>query len=182
MLQWAAACCVLCPDARVRFSAQEEGLAFLTEDELEAEGGLEGNPDVGTMGTMGSGSSLTNNFICQASHPAVAFFHLAFKVRRRSLRGICSARSPPHASVPAPARQVAALLVYILSGWFTTGFVTPFVIIILLLAADFWTVKVRRCHVLVLRRLPQHGSLPPPPDAERLWPPPGGPALVEQDQ
>ncbi len=33
---------------------------------------------------------------------------------------------------------------YFFVGWFTDGFVTPFVIIILLLAADFWMVKVRR--------------------------------------
>ena len=39
--------------------------------------------------------------------------------------------------------QVAAVLVYLFNGWFMDNFVLAFVILILLLAFDFWTVKVR---------------------------------------
>lgn len=49
------------------------------------------------------------------SHPYVVYFHLAF----RSL----------------------ALLTYILGGWFIYSYITIFVFTILLLSADFWTVK-----------------------------------------
>ncbi|EEB17532.1 conserved hypothetical protein [Pediculus humanus corporis] len=48
-------------------------------------------------------------------HPVVTFFHLAFRV--------------------------SALLVYILCGWFSNSFITSFVIVVLLLSMDFWTVK-----------------------------------------
>lgn len=48
-------------------------------------------------------------------HPYVSFFHLFF-------RG-------------------AALATYILCGWFSDSFITSFVFVILLLSADFWTVK-----------------------------------------
>lgn len=48
-------------------------------------------------------------------HPYVAFFHLFF-------RGL-------------------ALATYILCGWFIDSFITSFVFVILLLSADFWTVK-----------------------------------------
>uniref|UniRef100_A0A0K8TNT8 Golgi apparatus membrane protein TVP23 homolog n=1 Tax=Tabanus bromius TaxID=304241 RepID=A0A0K8TNT8_TABBR len=49
------------------------------------------------------------------THPFVTFFHLFF-------RG-------------------AAVLVYILCGWFSNSFITSFVLVVLLLSADFWTVK-----------------------------------------
>ncbi|KAK6630813.1 hypothetical protein RUM43_013535 [Polyplax serrata] len=48
-------------------------------------------------------------------HPVVTFFHLAFRV--------------------------LALVVYILCGWFSSSFITSFVIVVLLLSVDFWTVK-----------------------------------------
>lgn len=48
-------------------------------------------------------------------HPYVTFFHLFF-------RGM-------------------AVLTYILCGWFSDSFITSFVFVILLLSADFWTVK-----------------------------------------
>ncbi|KAJ3012519.1 Golgi apparatus membrane protein TVP23 A [Thoreauomyces humboldtii] len=51
----------------------------------------------------------------QSSHPTALFFHLAFRS--------------------------AALLTYLLCWLFTSNFVLPFVIIVLLLAFDFWTVK-----------------------------------------
>ncbi|CAK8683079.1 unnamed protein product [Clavelina lepadiformis] len=48
-------------------------------------------------------------------HPIACFFHLIFRV--------------------------SALVVYIFCGWSDAGFVTSFIIILLLLSADFWTVK-----------------------------------------
>lgn len=54
-------------------------------------------------------------FVPLNSHPYVTCFHLAF-------RGL-------------------ALLTYILGGWFSSSFITIFVFTILLLSADFWTVK-----------------------------------------
>uniref|UniRef100_H2Y6Y1 Golgi apparatus membrane protein TVP23 homolog n=1 Tax=Ciona savignyi TaxID=51511 RepID=H2Y6Y1_CIOSA len=48
-------------------------------------------------------------------HPAACFFHLFFRV--------------------------SALIVYLICGLTTAGFVSSFIIIILLLSADFWTVK-----------------------------------------
>ncbi|KAI8919064.1 hypothetical protein PhCBS80983_g04667 [Powellomyces hirtus] len=55
------------------------------------------------------------NIFRASSHPTALLFHLAFRV--------------------------GALLTYILCSLFTTNFVLPFVIIVLLLAFDFWTVK-----------------------------------------
>jgi Eukaryotic protein of unknown function (DUF846) len=49
------------------------------------------------------------------SHPYVTFFHLFFRS--------------------------TAIVVYILCGWFSDSFITSFVFVILLLSADFWTVK-----------------------------------------
>lgn len=48
-------------------------------------------------------------------HPVVTFFHLAF-------RG-------------------AALFFYIMCSWFSDSFITSFIIVVLLLSLDFWTVK-----------------------------------------
>lgn len=48
-------------------------------------------------------------------HPYVSFFHLFF-------RG-------------------SAVITYMLCGWFSDSFITSFVFVILLLSADFWTVK-----------------------------------------
>lgn len=55
-------------------------------------------------------------------HPFALFFHWAFKV--------------------------AAWLFYFIGGWLVDGFVTRFVVTLVLLALDFWTVKnvVRRVH------------------------------------
>lgn len=49
------------------------------------------------------------------SHPYVALFHLLF-------RG-------------------GAVVTYVLCGWFSDSFITSFVFVVLLLSADFWTVK-----------------------------------------
>ncbi|XP_055371111.1 uncharacterized Golgi apparatus membrane protein-like protein CG5021 isoform X2 [Condylostylus longicornis] len=49
------------------------------------------------------------------SHPVVTFFHLFFRS--------------------------AAIIVYMLCGWFSDSFISSFVFVTLLLSADFWTVK-----------------------------------------
>lgn len=56
-----------------------------------------------------------SNFLCRSSHPVAAFFHLAFKA--------------------------GALLVYLLSGLTSLSYVTAAVLLVILSAADFWTVK-----------------------------------------
>ena len=43
---------------------------------------------------------------------------------------------------PVCGCQISALLVYMFCGWFTDRFVLVFVTLVLLLAFDFWTVKV----------------------------------------
>lgn len=48
-------------------------------------------------------------------HPYIVFFHLVFR---------CS-----------------AIVVYILCGWFSDSFIASFVLVVLLLSADFWIVK-----------------------------------------
>ncbi|KAK3705198.1 hypothetical protein QZH41_013996 [Actinostola sp. cb2023] len=48
-------------------------------------------------------------------HPLVAFFHVFFRV--------------------------SAVIAYLLCGWFSDSFITNFVVIVLLLSFDFWTVK-----------------------------------------
>ncbi|XP_017884948.1 uncharacterized Golgi apparatus membrane protein-like protein CG5021 isoform X3 [Ceratina calcarata] len=48
-------------------------------------------------------------------HPYVTLFHLAFRV--------------------------AAIVSYMLCGWFSNSFITSFVLVVLLLSMDFWTVK-----------------------------------------
>ncbi|KAJ0178043.1 hypothetical protein K1T71_005866 [Dendrolimus kikuchii] len=51
----------------------------------------------------------------QFVHPYIVFFHLVFR---------CS-----------------AIVVYMLCGWFSDSFIASFVLVVLLLSADFWTVK-----------------------------------------
>jgi hypothetical protein len=58
-----------------------------------------------------------------SSHPFVAFFHLAFKV--------------------------AALTVYMFGRYVTGGYVKTFIVVVLLLAFDFWTVKNVTGRILV---------------------------------
>lgn len=48
-------------------------------------------------------------------HPVAVFFHLLFKV--------------------------GTIIVYLLCGWFSDSFITNFVVIVILLSMDFWTVK-----------------------------------------
>lgn len=56
-----------------------------------------------------------NSFLKASKHPGALFFHIFFK----SL----------------------ALLAYIFGGWFTSNFILIFVVCIILIAFDFWTVK-----------------------------------------
>ncbi|KOB79151.1 Uncharacterized protein OBRU01_00967, partial [Operophtera brumata] len=49
------------------------------------------------------------------SHPYIVFFHWVFRS--------------------------AAIVVYVLCGWFSESFIASFVLVVLLLSADFWTVK-----------------------------------------
>uniref|UniRef100_A0A182W627 Golgi apparatus membrane protein TVP23 homolog n=1 Tax=Anopheles minimus TaxID=112268 RepID=A0A182W627_9DIPT len=51
----------------------------------------------------------------RVAHPYVTFFHIAFRS--------------------------AAVLTYLFCGWFSDSFITSFVFVVLLLSADFWTVK-----------------------------------------
>ncbi|XP_030037496.1 uncharacterized Golgi apparatus membrane protein-like protein CG5021 isoform X1 [Manduca sexta] len=51
----------------------------------------------------------------QFVHPYIVFFHMVFRC--------------------------AALVVYVLCNWFSDSFIASFVLIVLLLSADFWTVK-----------------------------------------
>ena len=55
------------------------------------------------------------NCICRTRHPIAAFFHICFKS--------------------------IALFLYIFHSWLSSTYVTSFVMIVLLLAIDFWTVK-----------------------------------------
>ncbi|XP_012338947.1 uncharacterized Golgi apparatus membrane protein-like protein CG5021 isoform X2 [Apis florea] len=48
-------------------------------------------------------------------HPYVTIFHLAFRI--------------------------SAIIAYMLCGWFSNSFITSFVVVVLLLSMDFWTVK-----------------------------------------
>jgi len=63
----------------------------------------------------GNNSAIGNWFFNQSKHPVTVFFHLFFKS--------------------------AALFLYIFGSWFSSNFIFLFVICILLLAFDFWTVK-----------------------------------------
>eukprot|EP01089_Gocevia_fonbrunei_P015684 TRINITY_DN4653_c0_g1_i1.p1 TRINITY_DN4653_c0_g1~~TRINITY_DN4653_c0_g1_i1.p1 ORF type:complete len:219 (+),score=31.87 TRINITY_DN4653_c0_g1_i1:32-688(+) len=57
-----------------------------------------------------------SSLYAQTKHPVAVFFHIIFKI--------------------------AALVLYLFAKWFlSSGFVTWFIVIILILAADFWTVK-----------------------------------------
>ena len=53
--------------------------------------------------------------LCSCRHPVVTVFHLLFRV--------------------------SAIVAYLLCGWFSDSFITNFVVIVLLLSLDFWTVK-----------------------------------------
>jgi hypothetical protein len=60
-----------------------------------------------------------SNYIGRSTHPVAAVFHLAFKL--------------------------GAIFTYVFGGLFSSQFILLFAICVLLLAFDFWTVKVYRC-------------------------------------
>lgn len=70
---------------------------------------------MGSLGRIDTQEVSLRNCICLAQHPIAAFFHLLFKF--------------------------AALALYIFGAWFSVDYVTTFVLCVLLLAFDFWTVK-----------------------------------------
>ena len=101
------------------------------------------------------------------AHPGVAAFYAFFKVREnisRSMASFCFLfsfstiarralltpslsflHSSPSFSIPSLSsfrEQISALLVYILCGLFSKSFVANFVVVIVLLMADFWTVSL----------------------------------------
>lgn len=98
----------------------EEELEFLDESDVANDG----FQPVGVGGSGGSGSlfgleprtTVVGNWVLnQSKHPLTALFHILFKV--------------------------AALFIYMFGSWFTTNFIFTFVLCIILLAFDFWTVK-----------------------------------------
>jgi len=74
--------------------------------------GLLEDTDDGDLG-FSDGSSIEKRR--RLRHPIAALFHVLFRF--------------------------SALIVYLFCGWFSSNFIPSFVIIILLLSADFWTVK-----------------------------------------
>lgn len=98
----------------------EEELSFLSEQDLNDH--MDGNyPSANPVGETTSRvdnfSSKLNEigFLRNSSHPITACFHLLFKT--------------------------VALLLYLFSGMFTSNYIFVAVLVILLLAFDFWTVK-----------------------------------------
>ena len=64
--------------------------------------------------------------------------------------------------MPCDSLQAAAVLIYIFCGLFGTSFVVNFVVIVLLLTLDFWTVKfcsLKQIQVLSARQLMQQDAL-----------------------
>ncbi|KAI9267964.1 hypothetical protein BDA99DRAFT_504502 [Phascolomyces articulosus] len=93
--------------------------ASILPDDLEA-GTATHNNNGGNGGNMNTSNAARNNnavreYFQQSSHPIAAFFFLAFRL--------------------------GALLMYLLGSIFTDNFTLVFVVTILLLAFDFWTVK-----------------------------------------
>eukprot|EP00322_Chrysochromulina_rotalis_P007126 CAMPEP_0115851634 /NCGR_PEP_ID=MMETSP0287-20121206/12583_1 /TAXON_ID=412157 /ORGANISM="Chrysochromulina rotalis, Strain UIO044" /LENGTH=257 /DNA_ID=CAMNT_0003305673 /DNA_START=62 /DNA_END=836 /DNA_ORIENTATION=- len=74
-------------------------------------GGFGAAPEEETQSMLGRAKDLAKGL----AHPTTALFHLLFKT--------------------------LALLVYMFGTWFTSSFVNIFIICVLLLAFDFWTVK-----------------------------------------
>lgn len=80
-----------------------------------------------------------NGELLQAyGHPKTAFFHLFWKVYFKILQ-LIAAR--PHKTNDKVCLQAAAVLVYIFCGIFSSSFIVNFVVIVLLLTLDFWTVR-----------------------------------------
>lgn len=108
----------------------------------ESQGLFGGQPQRGSMGRIGEDPNAVNwrNFICKSQHPAAAFFHLAFKG--------------------------TAFFLYVFGGWISVDYVTSFVLSVLLLAFDFWTVKNVTGRLLVGLRWWVHVN---PEDGSNQW-------------
>lgn len=86
-------------------------------------GGLDGRPVETSGGFVQQAEKYLPAMLQGSSHPFVAFFHLAFKV--------------------------GAIVVYLVGRNFTGSFVKTFILVVLLLAFDFWTVKNVTGRILV---------------------------------
>lgn len=99
--------------------AKDEELQFLENADNDTDMGVMSGinysePNGGSYG--GTYDKMIGNWVLnQSKHPLTVLFHLLFKV--------------------------AALFIYIFGSWFTSNFIFTFVICIILLAFDFWTVK-----------------------------------------
>ena len=87
-----------------------------------------------SVGLMGRASELAKGL----KHPMPALFHLLFKVRAEPESPAAAAAQ---VAPPAARAQTLAILVYMFGSWFSSSFVNVFVVCVLLLAFDFWTVK-----------------------------------------
>ena len=110
-----------------------------------------GAPDTDdTRGLLGRAQDIAAGL----NHPKTAFFHLIFKVRvdlsAHHKHSAATQEIPTTLWVSAwggrracrrLAPQVLAVLTYMFGNWFSTSFVNIFVLCVLLLAFDFWTVK-----------------------------------------
>jgi hypothetical protein len=75
-------------------------------------------------------------------HPIVLFFHFAFKVRGSQIQCEVSV----HIVFLIVCSQTAAVVWFILCGFFISSFVLNFVVTIVLIALDFWTVSETPCN------------------------------------
>lgn len=78
--------------------------------------------------------------VTNAKHPVAAFFHILFKVSAPC--GDCRLTVLLHMVTNDVDWQTLALAMYLFGGLFIESYVFVFVVCILLLAFDFWTVKV----------------------------------------
>lgn len=97
----------------------KEDLEFISVSQSDADDDMSNqysNAGGGVSQNDGSNvSSIGNWFLNQSKQPIALFFHLLFKF--------------------------LALFIYIFGSWFTTNFIFTFVLCIIFLAFDFWTVK-----------------------------------------
>lgn len=96
---------------------KDEELEFISVQQDDDDDSMHLNPQNASGGTgQTSYDNVIGNWILkQSKHPAAIFFHILFKA--------------------------LALFIYIFGSWFTSSFIFTFVICIILLAFDFWTVK-----------------------------------------
>ena len=120
-------------------------------------------------------------------HPAVAFFHVFFKVcctSQLSELQIFQSTGGSFSFSSSRSFQVSSFLVYLLCGLFSSNFIANFVAVVVLLMFDFWTVS----SVLVRPHLISSESHQPKTiwypcnglaDQKHLRPAPGRPTILE---